>query len=171
MNRPILPHSNLKVKTLYHNYPTHKIIITLTIFSFLIIPIFPNTTYTTAKTYYKNQHTLNGNNGKHLSLAHWNKGRSLFHNKINDIDPILATHKPHIFSICKANADKITNDTPFNKYADYNIEHTNMSSITTHSRNIILIKDDIIYKRQDDLEDDTTSTIWLEVKLPKINRS
>ena len=42
-----------------------------------------------------------------------------------------------------------------------------MSSTTNRSRNILLIKDDIIYNRRYDLEDDITSTIWIEVKLPK----
>ena len=104
-------------------------------------------------------HTLNGNNGKHLNLAHWNKGQALFHNKTNNINHILATYKPHILTLCKANAHKITNNTPFNKYANYNIEHTKMSSTTNQSRNIILIKEDIIYTRRRDLEDNTTSTV------------
>ena len=30
-----------------------------------------------------------------------------------------------------------------------------------------MIKDDILYKRRKDLEDNTTSTIWIELKLPK----
>ena len=50
---------------------------------------------------------------------------------------------------------------------DYRIEHTKMSLKTNQSRNVIMIKDDIIYKRRDDLEDETTSTIWIELKLPK----
>ena len=28
-----------------------------------------------------------------------------------DIDQILSVHKPHIFSLCEANIDRITNDT------------------------------------------------------------
>jgi len=30
----------------------------------------------------------------------------------------------------------------------------------------MLIKEDIIYVRRNDLEDDITSTIWIEIKLP-----
>ena len=129
------------------------------------MPIYPNTHYPTCESHNKTQHTLNGNN--HLSLAHWNKGRSLFHNKTNDIDHILSLHKPYIFSICEANADKATNNTPFSTYLDYKIEHTKKPSTTNRSHNILLIKDDIIYNRRYDLEDDITSTIWIEVKLPK----
>ena len=42
-----------------------------------------------------------------------------------------------------------------------------MAAKTNNSRNAILIKNDIIYTRQYDLEDDTTSTIWLEIKIPE----
>ena len=77
---------------------------------FSLMLIFPNTSFITHKQHNKTQHTINGNN--YLSLVHWNKGRSLFHNKTNDIYHILSHHKPHIFSICEANADKIINDTP-----------------------------------------------------------
>ena len=42
-----------------------------------------------------------------------------------------------------------------------------MAKITNRSCNILLIKDDIIYNRRYKLEDDITSTIWIEVKLPK----
>ena len=71
------------------------------------------------------------------------------------------------FSICDANAKKETNDNPFNNYMDYKIEHTKMSDITNQSRNIIMIKEDIIYKRRKDLKDNITSTIWIKLKLPK----
>merc|ERR1712002_971840 len=54
-----------------------------------------------------------------------------------------------------------------NKYKDFNIEHTKMSINTNQSRNIMMIKEDLIYKRRADLEDETTSTIWIELKLPK----
>ena len=42
-----------------------------------------------------------------------------------------------------------------------------MSIKTNRSRNAILIKNDIIYTCHYDLEDEITSTIWLEVKLPQ----
>ena len=42
-----------------------------------------------------------------------------------------------------------------------------MSRNTNQSRNIPMIKYDIIYKRRTDLEDQDTSTVWIEIKLPK----
>ena len=100
----------------------------------------------------------------------WRKGSStitLFHNKTTDIDQILSLHNPHIFSLYEANIDTITNDTLNNNYLDYNIEHTKMSATTNCSRNALLIQNNIIYNRRYDLEDDLTSTIWIEVKLPQ----
>ena len=91
------------------------------------------------------QHIKNGNH--YLSLVHWNKGKTLFHNKTTDIDQILALHKPHIFSLCEANIERIINDTNNDTYLDYNIEHTKMAAKTNNSRNTILIKNDIIYTR------------------------
>ena len=72
----------------------------------------------------KKQHILNGNNT--LKLLHWNKGKAHFHNKTNDIDNILSTHKPHLLSLCEANAERVTNDNQLNNYMDYRIEHTKM---------------------------------------------
>ena len=42
-----------------------------------------------------------------------------------------------------------------------------MANKTNRSRNVMLIKNDVIYKRREDLEDDISSTIWIEVRVPK----
>ena len=47
------------------------------------------------------------------------------------------------------------------------IEHTKMSKNTNQSRNILMISEDIVYKRREDIEDENKSTVWIEVKLPK----
>merc|ERR1712240_982786 len=117
------------------------------IFLLLLTTIIASTHYITHTAHNKAQHTLNGNNT--LNLLHWNKGKSHFHNKTNDIDNILSLNKPHIFSICEANAKKEKNDNPFNNYMDYKIEHTKMSDTTNQSRNILMIKEDIIYIKEE----------------------
>ena len=139
--------------------------IRLLILFLILSTVIPNTHYTTRKTHNKTQHTKHGNNT--LKLLHWNKGKAHFQNKINDIDNILSNHKPHIISLCEANIERKTNNDTYTNYMDYRIEHTKMSLKTNQSRNVIMIKDDIIYKRREDLEDKTTSTIWIEMKLPK----
>ena len=114
----------------------------------------------------KLQHSKNGNH--YLNIAHWNKGNTLFINKTTQIDQLLNTHKPHILSLCEANIVKMVNDTHNNKYYDYTIEHTKMADITNNSRNAILIKNNLVYTRRYDLENNNTSTIWIEYPIAKI---
>ena len=83
------------------------------------------------------------------------------------MDNILSQHRPNIISLCEANINRENNNEPNNNYKDYKIEHTKMSINTNQSRNILMIKDDIIYKRRTDLEDQDTSTVWIEIKTPK----
>ena len=154
-SKPPKTNTPLKIKITYT---------TLFLTIFTLMPLYPNTSYPTHKNNNKLQHILNGNS--YLSLVHWNKGKSLFHNKLNDIDMVLDKFKPHIISLCEANIDKIINNTHNNKYHDYSIEHTKMADKTNISRNVILIKDGLVYKRRSDLEDDETSTVWIELKLP-----
>merc|ERR1712240_172005 len=83
------------------------------------------------------------------------------------LDSILSKHKPNIISICETNINKDNNTETNNRYKDYIIEHTKMSMNTNMSRNIIMIKEDLIYEQRTDLEDTETSTIWIELKTPK----
>ena len=54
----------------------------------------------TRKQNNKLQHIKNGN--YHLNVLHWNKGNTLFKNKITQIDQIMDKYKPHIISLCEA---------------------------------------------------------------------
>ena len=103
---------------------------------------------------------INGN--YHLNVLHWNKGNTLFTNKITHIDQIMDKYRPHIISLCEGNIEKMVNKTLNDTYKDYKIEHTKMSSTTNNSRNAILIKNDLVYTHRYDLEDDITSTVWIE---------
>ena len=127
------PIYTFKAKPLKTNTPLKDKITYTTLFLTILTltPLYPNTSYPTHKNNNKLQHILNSNS--YLSLVHWNKGKSLFHNKTNGIDHILSQHKPHIFSLCEANADMSTNDTIFNTYLDYKKEHTKMATTTNRS--------------------------------------
>merc|ERR1712240_896013 len=127
--------------------------------------ISPNTIYKTRKQHNKEQHTKNGNHA--IKLAQWNKGKANFSNKTNDLDSILQRHKPNIISICEANINRNNNTEINNRYKDFNIKNTKMSINTNQSRNIMMIKEDLIYKRRADLEDAETSTVWIELKIPR----
>ena len=86
-------------------------------------------TYKTRKQNNKLQHIINGNH--YLNLVHWNKGNTLFNNKITQIDQLLNTYQPHILSLCEANIEKIINHTQNSTYYDYTIEHTKMADTRT----------------------------------------
>ena len=75
----------------------------------------------------------------------------------------------HIISLCEANIEKTINSTPNDTYKDYKIEHTKMSSTTNNSKNAIIIRNNLVYTRRYDLEDDMTSTIWIELRIPDGN--
>ena len=122
----------------YNKISTTKLLILLLILSALI----PNTQYQTHKAQNKKHHITNGNNT--LKLLHWNKGKVHFNNKTNDIDSILSHHRPDIISLCEANIDREKNNQNNNNYKDYRIEHTKMSINTNQSRNILMIKEDIV---------------------------
>ena len=104
----------------------------------------PNTHYKTRKQHNKEQHTKNGNHT--IKIVQWNKGKANFTNKTNKLDSILSRHKPNLISICEANINRKNNTEINNKYKDFNIEHTKMSLNTNQSRNIMMIKEDLIYK-------------------------
>ena len=140
---------NLKIRHKKHhknnNNKNNKIGINKSLILLLILlTLIPNTHYNTHKQDNKNQHIKNGNNT--LKLLHWNKGKANFNNKTNDLDSVLSQHRPNIISLCEANINRENNNEPNNNYKDYKIEHTKMSINTNQSRNILMIKDDIIYK-------------------------
>ena len=81
----------------------------------------------------------------------FNKGNSDFDNRIPHIEIILKKYNPHILVVNEANveAGDITSN---NAFPNYTMECNNLSATNTKSRTIMLIKRNINYKRQRDLE-------------------
>ena len=79
---------------------------------------------------------------------------------------IIDTYKPDIMCISEANINS-KYMTFTHHFPDYNFEINKMSNISHFSRNAIMIKDGIKYKRRYDLENEKTCIIWIEVKLNK----
>ena len=108
----------------------------------------------------------NKNKNNNLKLYHWNKGSANFNNKLNEIKNLINTNKPDVLNLAEANIN--INDNNFsNNFYDYKIETTKMASVTNIARSSLLIKKSIPYKRRHDLEDTITSTIWIEISIPK----
>ena len=102
-----------------------------------------------------------------LKIVHWNKGPSYLQNKHQEIETVIAGHRPHILGLSEANLWK-DHDISAVQYPDYQL-HT-CSTINNPnlnvSRVVVYTHNSVIVKRRPDLENDNISSIWLEVGLP-----
>ena len=119
----------------------------------------------------KNNHMKNGNiqsktikSVKSLKIMHFNKGNAKFINKLSVIEEIIEKHSPDIFNIAEAN---IENDYQqyLNLFPDYYFETNYMLQSIGVSRNVLLIRKQIGYKRRLDLEHPNLCTIWIEISM------
>ena len=101
---------------------------------------------------------------KHLKLLHTNKGPAYFENKIDDMAYIIDRYKPDIMAISESNISK-RNLNFKNDFNDYNFELNKMYDIYGFSRNAIMVKQGISYKRRYDLENQNNCMIWIEIKI------
>ena len=115
-------------------------------------------------------HIMNGNigqRGKGVTCVYWNKGPSFLTNKMNDIESIIDTHKPHILGLGEANFrhDHDVEDVQLQGYTlhlDSSVRNPNLgiARVVVYTHNILRVK------RRADLEDDTIAAVWLECGLP-----
>ena len=100
-------------------------------------------------------------------IVHWNKGPSYLQTKHQEIETVIAGHKPHILGLSEANLWK-DHDISAVQYPDYQL-HTcstvNNPNLNV-SRVVVYTHNSVIVKRRPDLENDNISSIWLEVGLP-----
>ena len=75
----------------------------------------------------------------------------------------LERYKPDIFTIHEANFD-IYNDRGFN---NYKIEANTLIRGNSLARTIVLIRNDIAYKRRYDLENELISSVWVQIIINK----
>ena len=110
--------------------------------------------YIASKNNNKINHILNGNigNNKSLSILHWNKGSTHFHNKFNDLSYIIDRYKPDIMTLCEANFH-IDRDNSDLKFLDkYNVLTTDQKQNLKISRQVILIDKRLKFTTRHDLE-------------------
>ena len=109
-------------------------------------------------------HAKHGNIHKFskLKLLHVNKGNVHFKNKLTEMRIIIDKFTPDIFSISEANVTKnYTNYT--HEFNEYNFELNLMYNNIGISRNILLIRKGIHFKRRYDLEHPSLCNIWIEL--------
>ena len=99
---------------------------------------------------------------------HWNAGGKHLVNKIENIESVINGYKPHILGISEANFLKKhdMNDVQIENYKLYFSETLNNEGIEA-SRIVVYVHNDIACKLRKDLMNNTFSSIWLEVNLPR----
>ena len=101
-----------------------------------------------------------------ITFMHWNKGKSYFHNKLNDLYFLIDKHHPNIVSLSEANVDRTIDQIDYH-LDGFNIETTDMKANLNISRSALLVDKRLAYIRRHDLERQYISAIWIEVKLGK----
>ena len=100
-----------------------------------------------------------------LKIIQVNKGNSSLYNRIDQINDLITTHKPHIVIINELNS--VNGDfTSRNQFPEYRMETDTLDITDKCSRTGILLHRDIHYRRQRDLEGVGLSTIWLQLTHP-----
>ena len=89
-------------------------------------------------------HSLNGNikDINNIKLLNWNKGNSLFSNKLNDFQIVVDKYTPHIISLSEANYCNVTKMI----FPEYNIEINDLGIGYSQSRVLLLIHKSLQYK-------------------------
>ena len=103
-----------------------------------------------------------------IKIMHWNAGGKHLINKITNIESVINGYKPSILGISESNffARHDINDVQIENYKLFLSETINNENIQA-SRIAVYVHNDIACKLRKDLMNDTFSSIWLEVNLPR----
>ena len=103
-----------------------------------------------------------------IKLCHWNKGSAYLENKKDELETIIGGYQPHVFGVSEANF-KSQHDRENVEIEHYNIYFSKtLDNPTIYcSRIAVYIHEDIQAKLRDDLMNDTFSSVWLELGLPR----
>ena len=120
----------------------------------------------------KLSHALHGNRGQRgrgITCIYWNKGPPFMTNKQNNIQSIVAEHRPHILGLGEANF-KHGQDLQSVAIPGYNL-HLGMgvdnAEVASTARVAVYTHSILRVKRRHDLEDGKVAAIWLECGLPQ----
>ena len=101
-------------------------------------------------------------------MAHWNAGSAHLHNKMDELQEVVADLHPHVLGISEANFRK-THTLEDVQIQDYDLVLSKMIENDRFgvSRVVCYKHQSLIGKVRDDLMDDSFSSIWLELGLPR----
>ena len=183
-----------KVSHMYHHqhhYSQFRLFFALSVFMFIAVLSFTNINEHQSSSYlklnlnYKLSRLRNlgywtnvnflarykfGNKNKGgLKIMHWNAGGGYLKNKINEIETVIATYKPHVLGISEScfmeehdrNEIEIEN---YDVFLSRTLENPNLMA----SRLAVYVLKDVPRKiLRSDLMEDNFSSIWLEIGLRK----
>ena len=102
-----------------------------------------------------------------IKLAHWNAGSAHLHNKMDDLEQVVADHHPHVLGISEANFKQghSLDDVQIQEY-DLVLSKTIGNDRLGVSRVVCYKHQSMVGKVREDLMSDQFSSIWLELGLP-----
>ena len=103
-----------------------------------------------------------------IKMAHWNAGSAHLHNKMDELESVIAEHHPHILGISEANfrKDHSLEEVQIENY-DLVLSKTIENEYLGVSRVVCYKHHSVVGKVREDLMDGNMSSIWLELGLPK----
>ena len=97
-----------------------------------------------------------------IKIVQMNKGPSEFFNKIPHIKTVILLQKPDILVINEANLS-IYDNISQHQFPGFKMEIDQLGKISKRSRTVILVKENVSYKRCMNLESKMNSVIWLHI--------
>ena len=116
-----------------------------------------------------NSRYINGNRrGNGIKMAHINLGSGYLVNQINNVESIIGGYKPHIFGVSESSF-RLSHDKADATIEDYStyFSKTLENETLQVSRVTVFTHKDLIVKERSDLMNNTFSSIWLELGLPR----
>ena len=116
-----------------------------------------------------NARYINGNRRRNgIKMAHLNLGSGYLVNNMNNIETVIGGYRPNILGISESSfknshdkSDVLIDD--YNVFFSKTLENANLNV----SRVSVFTHKDLIVKERADLMNDTFSSIWLEIGLPR----
>jgi hypothetical protein len=105
---------------------------------------------------------------KGIKVQHWNKGPAHLVNKDDQIEALISEHRPHVLGLSGANFYNTHDIADINQDGyDVHLASTISNPQLNVARVVVYTHQSLRVKRRLDLENDTISSVWLEVGLPR----
>ena len=113
-----------------------------------------------------------GNRTKGIKIVSWNAGSRFLQNKIEEFENVVNTYSPHIFGVSEANFKKThdINSVQLENYTLFLSETLQNPELEVSRVALYVHKDMIKPKLRTDLMNNSYSSIWIELGLPRQKR-